>query len=365
MDIQTQELDELGLPKQNFGVLTLQKNIFDRSNIGLILINKESFSGLRNNIFYDSKYNRNIGLEYNYGSSNNLWNGKAFILKTFNNEEMKNDYSYASHLEYSSTNWKWRVQHEYVGEDFNAEVGYVPRKGYYKYLSSLGYLFYKDNSKIISHGPEFSRTYFFNLFHEKTDLKDKFSYVINFSNRSKLNLFMIKNYIKLLDDFDPLRSGIKSLIKNSIHKWESYNLEFNSRPQSKFTYKINGLVGGFYQNGKRKSLSAELGYRIQPYVSFNSILNYNSIKLESPWNNSRFWIIGSKLDFTLTNKLFFSNLYQYNEQFNLWNFNSRLQWRYKPASDLFIVFNSNEAVIPNKIQSWSINFKLNFWLNLN
>ena len=365
MDIQTQELDELGLPKQNFGVLTLQKNIFDRSNIGLILINKESFSGLRNNIFYDSKYNRNIGLEYNYGSSNNLWNGKAFILKTFNNEEMKNDYSYASHLEYSSTNWKWRVQHEYVGEDFNAEVGYVPRKGYYKYLSSLGYLFYKDNSKIISHGPEFSRTYFFNLFHEKTDLKDKFSYVINFSNRSKLNFFIIKNYIKLLDDFDPLRSGIKSLTKNSIHKWESYNLEFNSRPQSKFTYKINGLVGGFYQNGKRKSLSAELGYRIQPYVSFNSILNYNSIKLESPWNNSRFWIIGSKLDFTLTNKLFFSNLYQYNEQFNLWNFNSRLQWRYKPASDLFIVFNSNEAVIPNKIQSWSINFKLNFWLNLN
>ena len=365
MDIQTQELDELGLPKQNFGVLTLQKNIFDRSNIGLILINKESFSGLRNNIFYDSKYNRNIGLEYNYGSSDNLWNGKAFILKTFNSEEIKSDYSYASHLEYSSTNWRWRIQHEYVGEDFNAEVGYVPRKGYYKYLSSLGYLFYKYNSKIISHGPEFSRTYFFNLFHEKTDLIDKFSYVINFSNRSKLNFFIIKNYIKLLDDFDPLRSGVKSLIKNSIHKWESYNLEFNSRPQSKFTYKINGLVGGFYQNGKRKSLSAELGYRIQPYVSFNSILNYNSIKLESPWNNSRFWIIGSKLDFTLTNKLFFSNLYQYNEQFNLWNFNSRLQWRYKPASDLFIVFNSNEAVIPNKIQSWSINFKLNFWLNLN
>ena len=365
MDIQTQEVDELGLPKQNFGVLTIQKKVFDRSNIGLILVNKESFSSIRNNIFYDSKYNRNIGLEYNYGSSDNLWNGKAFILKTFNSEEIKNDYSYASHLEYSSTNWRWRIQHEYVGEDFNAEVGYVPRKGYYKYLSSLGYLFYKYNSKIISHGPEFSKTYFFNLFHEKTDLIDKFSYVINFSNRSKLNFFIIKNYIKLLDDFDPLRSGIKSLTKNSIHKWESYNLEFNSRPQSKFTYKINGLIGGFYQNGKRKSLSAELGYRIQPYVSFNSILNYNSIKLESPWNNSRFWIIGSKLDFTLTNKLFFSNLYQYNEQFNLWNFNSRFQWRYKPASDLFIVFNSNEAVIPNKIQSWSINFKLNFWLNLN
>jgi len=365
MDIQTQNIDDIGLPKQNFGVFTIQKRVFDRSSIGLILINKESFIDEKNKTNSDSSYNRNVGLEYNYGSANNLWNGKAFFLNTYNSNQIKNDHSFASHLQYNSVNWKARIQQEYVGEDFNAEVGYVPRKGYYKFISSLGYLFYKNDSYIVSYGPNFSRTYFFDQSYNKTDLLDQFSYVINFSNRSKLNVFFIKNYIKLLQDFDPLRSNISSLIKGSEHEWTSFGFEFISKPQNNFTYKVNGLIGGYYQGGKRKSLSAEFGYRFQPYVSINSIVNYNSINLESPWNNSDFWLIGSKLDITLTNKLFFSNLYQYNKQFDLWSFNSRFQWRYKPASDLFLVFNSNEVMIPEEIKSWSINLKLNYWLNLN
>lgn len=368
MDIQTQNIDDIGLPKQNFGVFTIQKRVFERSSIGLILINKESFFDEKNETIPESnysKYNRNVGLEYNYGSANNLWNGKAFFLNTYNSNQIKNDHSFASHLQYNSTNWKARIQQEYVGEDFNAEVGYVPRKGYYKLSSSLGYLFYKNDSNVVSYGPNFSRTYFFDQSYNKTDLLDQFSYVINFSNRSKLNVFFIKNYIKLLQDFDPLRSNISSLIKGSEHEWTSFGFEFRSKPQNNFTYKINGLIGGYYQQGKRKSLSAELGYRFQPFVSINSIINYNSINLESPWNKSDFWLIGSKLDITLTNKLFFSNLYQYNNQFDLWSFNSRFQWRYKPASDLFLVFNSNEVMIPEEIKSWSINLKLNYWLNLN
>jgi len=368
MDIQTQNIDRIGLPKQNFGVFTIQKRVFERSSLGLILINKESFFDEKNKIISDSnytKYNRNIGVEYNYGSANNLWNGKAFFLNTYSSNQIKNDHSFASHLEYNSTNWKARIQQEYVGENFNAEVGYVPRKGYYKFNSSLGYLFYKNDSNIVSYGPNFSRTYFFDQSYNRTDLLDQFSYVINFANRSKLNVVFIKNYINLLQDFDPLRSNVGSLIKGSEHEWTSFGFEFTSKPQNNFTYKINGLIGGYYQEGKRRSLSAELGYRFQPYFSINSIINYNSINLESPWNKSDFWLIGSKLDITLTNKLFFSSLYQYNKQFDLWNFNSRFQWRYKPASDLFLVFNSNEVMIPEEIKSWSINLKLNYWLNLN
>ena len=124
-------------------------------------------------------------------------------------------------------------------------------------------------------------------------------------------------------------------------------------------------MGGYYQNGKRRGLGAELGYRLQPYVSLSSLLIYNSIDLESPWNKNNFWLIGTKVDITLTNKIFFSNLYQYNEQFDLWNFNSRFQWRYSPASDFFLVFNRNEVLIPKELKSWNINFKINYWLDFN
>lgn len=365
MNIQTQSLNEINLPKQNFGVFTIQKKVFDRSSISLMFINKESLINSKkiNNSNY-SKYNRTLGIEYNYASIDNLWQGKILMLKTFT-DNYKNNSSLASHLEYNSTNWKWRIQQEFIGEDFNAEVGYVPRKGFLKFSSSLGYLFYKENSKIISHGPQFSRILYLDKNYKKTDLINELSYFINYKNRSSLKIFLQQNFVKLLDDFDPIKSNIKSILKGSDHKWNYLSLEYLSNQQKKLTYKFEGIIGGYYQNGKRKGIGTELGYRFQPYVSLSSLITYNSIKLESPWNKSNFWLIGAKVDITLTNKIFFSNLYQYNQQFDLWNFNSRFQWRYKPASDLFIVFNSNEILMPKEVKSWNINFKLNYWLNFN
>ena len=74
--------------------------------------------------------------------------------------------------------------------------------------------------------------------------------------------------------------------------------------------------------------------------------------------------MGVKANLTFTNTIFFSNLFQYNEQLGLWNFNSRFQWRYKPASDIFLVFNNNEINIPSISTGWSLTLKINYWLNL-
>ena len=117
------------------------------------------------------------------------------------------------------------------------------------------------------------------------------------------------------------------------------------------------------KGGKEVLFFCEFSYRFQPILELNSIVNYNYIKLRSPWNTNPFWLLGMKANLTLTNTLFFSNLFQYNEQLNLWNFNSRLQWRYKPASDIFIVFNSNEVNIPTFSRGWNLTFKINYWFN--
>jgi hypothetical protein len=93
-------------------------------------------------------------------------------------------------------------------------------------------------------------------------------------------------------------------------------------------------------------------------------VNFNQINLPYPWKNNSFWLFGLKANLTFTNTIFFSNLIQYNEQQGVWNFNSRFQWRYKPASDIFLVFNSNETKIPLTLRTWSLTLKINYWLNL-
>ena len=124
------------------------------------------------------------------------------------------------------------------------------------------------------------------------------------------------------------------------------------------------ITGGYYDNGKRNAFLGEFGYRFQPYLELSSLINYNQIELAAPWNTNSFWLLGIKSNLTLTNKIFFSNLFQYNEQLGLWNFNSRFQWRYQPASDIFLVFNSNEISVPNVTTGWNLTLKVNYWLNL-
>jgi hypothetical protein len=364
MDIQTRSDEILNTAAENFGVVSLQRKVFDRSNVSLIFINKQAVK-LNENQINQSQYNRNIGLEYNYFSADNLWNSKLMFLKSLSPIKTKQGEVFASHIEYQSTRWKWKLQQEYITGNYSAEVGFIPRNNYIKIQATAGHLTYtKKNTSLLSHGPSIGRTYYFDTDFNKKDQTEQFDYLFNFKNRSRFSVGMRRQCIELLSDFDPLRTNISSLFAGSTHQWNSYKVKYNSKPQNRFTYSTEVLTGGYYEKGKRTAFLGEFGYRFQPILELNSVINYNQIELPAPWNENSFWLLGLKANLTFTNKIFFSNLFQYNEQLGLWNFNSRFQWRYKPASDIFLVFNSNEIIVPKVSRGWSLTLKVNYWLNL-
>ena len=47
------------------------------------------------------------------------------------------------------------------------------------------------------------------------------------------------------------------------------------------------------------------------------------------------------MDLTLSRSVFFTSYLQYNSQYKNVNINTRFQWRFKPVSDLFIVYTDN------------------------
>ena len=365
LDIQTQAEEEKGLPAKNFGVFSLQRKVLDRSSIGMIFVNKQSLGDHEDTKTTNEEDNRNLGLEYNYFSADNLWNGKLMYLKSFSPGSTDDDAIFAGNLTYNDNNFLGRVQTEYVGENYNAEVGYIPRTHYYKFDTSLRYLFFpSQDSKILSHGPLFGSIQYFNFDGVGIDRGTQLGYEVNFKNRSEMVLTFENQFIVLQNPFDPIRTGIQSLGALTEHRWNSINLAYNSKPQSLFTYALESSYGGYFQDGKRWLFFSEMGYRFQPYVELNALVSYNHIELEEPWGTNGFWLLGVKSNFTFTRNIFFSNLYQYNEQQKLWNFNSRFQWRYKPASDIFLVFNSSDTrmLIPNR--NWNLTLKINYWINL-
>ncbi len=367
MDMQTAKVKETDLPEQNFAVLSIQRRVFARSNIGVIFINKQSLNytpSTNPNMPVYSQYNRNLGLEYNLASSNNMWTGKAMFLKSFKPENNGEDFTQAANLTYASRAWNITWQHEYVGKNYLAEVGYVPRVGFVRFNPQIGYLSFPKSKHILSHGPKFMSSLFFDTSMKPTDNTTFLMYGLNFRKQNVFNVWVAHDYVKLLRPFDPTNSGKDTLATGSEHQWNAFGVEYTSKPQSVFTYAFTTRYGGYYEHGTRLNFTTDIGYRFQPYVSVSLSSSYNDIRMPEPWGKTTFWLVGPRIDVTMTNKLFFTAFAQYNEQKKNVNLNTRVQWRYRPASDLFIVYTDNYLPESFTVKNRALVIKFTYWWNV-
>src|SRR5204863_8384247 len=93
----------LSLESVNYTVAAVQHQIFTRSNIAAIFMNKQDVSDSLNDFTLKSKrYDRIVGLDYNLASKNNKWEGKFFFHKELTPENLSHSYAHASYLQYYS-----------------------------------------------------------------------------------------------------------------------------------------------------------------------------------------------------------------------------------------------------------------------
>lgn len=366
MNMQTERNLSTQTASQNYAVFALQRRVFSRSNIGILIVNRDQLlrRDEKSPLYLINPYNRNIGLEYNLASPNNVWTGKAILLKSFSKNISKEDWIHAANLQYTSKRWSIGWQQEYVGKQYNADVGYVPRKDYVKLSLAIAKTFFSRNTKITSHNIKFASYNFYTDRLKTTDITPFLSYTLTLRNQATFTQWTAFDYVKLLQPFDPTNFGKDTLGIGSEHRWHSTGTEFSSKPQKLLTYGFSTRFGGYYKNGHRSFVSTEIGYRIQPYISMSATASINSISMPSPWNTTTFWLVGPRIDITFSNTLFFTTFAQYNNQQKNINLNTRLQWRYKPASDLYIVYTDNYYPAPFYAKNRALVLKFNYWWNL-
>ncbi len=361
MDIQTQNSDQNSLPGTNYGILTLQRRVLDRSNIGFIFVNKDVTGTIPG---VTDLNNSNIGMEFNLASRSNTWTGKLLGLKSFTPGKIGNDVVLAGNVQYFTKFWQLYLQNEYVGKNYNAAVGYVPRLGYDKISPLILRNFFPKKSKVLSYGVQIASNYFFNEKMQRTDNESVLSYIMTFRNRSTITISGINDYVQLQQPFDPTNTGKDSLASGSQHRYNTLDILIVSKPQSVFTYQLEAAGGSYYDNGHRLTFSGTVGYRFQPYVNIAVNGNYTDLRLPMPYGDTRFTLIGPKVDVTFTNTLYFTTYVQYNDQQKNMNVNTRFQWRYRPASDLFIVYGENSIPTPYQPKNRQLIIKWTYWWNI-
>ncbi|MBL8293593.1 MAG: hypothetical protein JNN08_17225, partial [Bryobacterales bacterium] len=330
-----------------------------------LLVNKESVNG---------SYNRNLGVEYNLASSTNHWTGKLLYLKSFQSGNQPDGGAYAGHLQYNTRRWLINGQVENVDPNYVAEAGYVPRKGFRRGGTAVGYTFLPEGGRVLSHGPILNSSNFFDWSGRLADYETTLGYTVTTRGLNVFSTAAGAAHVRLLQPFDPTNSGRDKLETGSVHRWKFWTTKFDSKPQSVLRYGFSSQYGGYYADGTRLNLTGTVGYRFQPFVSLAGAVTYNDIRLGQPWGHTSFWLVGPRFDITLTNTLYFTTFVQYNEQQNNMNVNTRVQWRYKPASDVFLVWTDNylpEHLQPGQntpglfsVKNRALVLKWTYWWNL-
>ena len=364
MNMQTATDEEAGIVGKNFTVFALQRRVFERSNIGLIYANKETLAlDDFQQLFDPNAYNRLLGIDYNLNSADGKWTGKAFYHRSFESVKVDKPYSFNTYLMYTDLHWNWTFSVQDVGKSFNPEVGFAPRKDFKLINPNVTYLFYPKSKNINRHGPKLEFESYWNETLGTTDRDINLGYLIRFNSIAELVITQKNRYVYLFKDFDPTRSGGKPLAAGTDYTFRNFLVEFKSSPRKKLNVNLVGEFGEYY-TGSIQRITSQTGLRIGYLANISMNFNYARIRLPQPQRDADLILVGPRIDLTLTKELFWTTFVQYNSQIDNMNINTRIQWRYAPASDFFLVYTDNYFPGDFLPKQRSLVFKLNYWLNL-
>ncbi len=365
MTMQAADEKEINLPSINYAVAAVQRRIFARSNIAAIFVNKQPVELLSRDT--DStelkKWNRLAGIDFNLASLDNRWTGKIFYHHSFSPDSGKAPYSHGASIQYQDEHWDLRWSHELVGEDYNAEVGYVRRTGFKRVAPEAGYDFYPNSRIINRHGPSLEYEGYWDMGNRKIEEVWGLRYMLRFNNQMFAFVSGNREYVLLTEDFDPTGTDGPQLLAGSDYHNLYFRYFLRSDIRKPFSVDARGRAGEYY-NGHRFEIEGDANYRFRPYGVVSLNFSYNRVRMPDPYHDADLYLIGPKFDITFTKALYLATLVQYNSQINNINVNARFQWRYKPASDIYLVYTDNYYGDMFKSKSRALVFKITYWFNV-
>ena len=338
LNMQTANGDN-GVFATNYTVAAVQRNFLQRSNISFIGINKQVTGDDRVGVD-EPKYNRLLGVDLNMATNSNSVYGKTFLHKSFSPDGAGSQIAHGLQVEVSERNYGMRWNHEYVGDGYDAEVGFVRRKGYYNVNPAMWRTMYPQNGPFNSLNLGVFSDFIWNKDFDKTDHTVGVYFGGNFRNSARFEIEAVQDYVFLTNEFDPTGTDSEPLPANTGYSYFNIGGDYSSDRRKAFSFFINPYLGQYF-NGFRAGTRGRITYRYEPRGSVSIDFNYNYFDMPYLEDTKQTFLLGPRVDYTFSKKIFLTTFIQYNTQSEQTNINARLQYRFAPASDFFIVYTDN------------------------
>ena len=368
MNTQTQEQE---LPGNNYSSLALHRRILKRAVLRGYFHNRVGYT---DGSLQEDNFNRIGGLEFNYSSEDSKWRAVTGYGLAFSNENQNENHLFNLFGGYGGRAFNVMVNISGLGDNYINDFSLIPRQKHYDALedttyilgfnhwwATMGYKFYPENTFINQHG--FSLTTNGDRTATSNELiqdKHQLSYKFLMKNTSTLDLTYAHEGVNLLYPFgftdnEPLPA--------QLYRFDYGQIKYvtDRRREIKLT---SGFRYGSFYNGTRTEFSLAVDYRVQPWGNFSLNFVQNDLEFSGNYGAEQLLLFGPKAEINFSKNFFWTTFMQYNTQSDNFNINSRLQWRYMPMSDLFIVYSDNYMVEYFGPRNRGLVLKLNYWFNL-
>ncbi len=311
----------------DFSVLRLNRDVLKRSRVGVIATRRgPQLGGGGENYAYgvDTQLNPLTELQIN-----SFWSATA----DSTGHASRAQQSYRGQFNWNADATGLQVDHLFVGEDFNPEIGFLRRRAFTRTYASSRYSprpaastgvrkFYYEASVDYLEDPGGHP--------ESRELQGAFRMELNSSDQFAAEFS--RQFESLTVAF-PVTPGL--VVPPGAYDFSQGKLLMTTSPQRPVSGTMILTRGGFY-GGTLSEISwrgrVEFGpqFQVEPTIS----LNY----FKTPWGDGDSNIISSRFTYTLTPRMFVSALAQYQSASDSISTNARFRWEYQPGSELFVVY---------------------------
>lgn len=337
LNVQTGDAEDFSgrllAPANNFSVFRTQRDL-GRSNVGAIFVNRQGTGDRAGS----NNWNRTYGLDGNWQMSQNQ-RLSVFMARTDSPGATGSDYAGRAFYSFQNNLWTVGTGYSQVGERFNPEVGFLPRRGFRRPEMRVFFQPQPKGVKWIRRvAPHMNYTSFIGF---DGQLQSVTSHLhpaeIQFQRGGRVGWYTDYNADNPLVPFTVFnRDGRRVTIPAGEYSWWQSVFEYLHNPSDPVSATVRWRTGGYY-SGDIKALELTSDYRVGQ--KFQASLGWTRQDISLPYGNFVTNLVPLKASYSFTTLASLQALIQYNGQSAQFSSNVRLALLNRSGTGLFVVYN--------------------------
>ncbi len=315
-----------------FSIIRYRQDVGRQSSVGLLAIGAAQAG----------RFNGTGGLDFLYSTARlfgnkNFQMGGAFAATYTSDREDASGSAHRIYFSYPNDRMEFSASWERTGQDFNPEVGFLSRTGYQLYTARWrinprpGFWPWIQRLQI---KPLDINYYIDDRTREMQSVYMEFRpMAVFFKSGEMLEINIQRNAEDLTEDFEIREGHVIRAGRYWTNRGEIQFGTFDGRP----LVLSAGVNWGTFYDGSSSEWESNLSWKPSKYYGLSLAYRRNDIKL--PAGGFAIDEVVSRMNFSLTPKLFGAIFAQWNNDANEVFFNFRVTWIPKPGASLYFVLN--------------------------